>query len=116
MVQEEHCHTGINKPSQCVHITCSKAVLDLEANPLQLFITEEANPHEATTGEDEPGIGRAAEAIDEGRKAERTITYLDVVKTTLERRLDVEGVIKQELYPLAGQGWGEESMVVRQVY
>lgn len=37
-----------------LRLTCSKVVLDLEANPLQLIITEEADPHEASTGEDQP--------------------------------------------------------------
>lgn len=38
-----------------LRLTCGKAVLDLEANPLQLIVTEEADPHEASTGEDQPG-------------------------------------------------------------
>lgn len=108
-VQWEHGHTGINKPSHGVLITCSKAVLDLEANPLQLFITEETNPHEASTGEDESRTGWATEAIDQRRKAEGTIPHLDVVEATLKWRFDVEGLIKQQLYPLAGQGWGKQS-------
>lgn len=65
-------------------ITCSKAVLDLEANPLQLIITEEADPHEASAGEDQPGTGGATEAIDERREAEGAVPHLDVVETALE--------------------------------
>lgn len=56
----------------------------MEADSLQLFITEEADPHKASTGEDESGTGRAAETIDEWREAEGTVPHLDVVKTTLE--------------------------------
>lgn len=111
MVWWEHRHTGINKASHCALITCSKAVLDLKANPLQLFITEEADPHEASTGEDESRTGRATEAIDEWREAEGAVPHLDVVETTLKWGLDVEGLIKQQLYPLAGQGWGKQSAV-----
>ncbi len=76
---------GIIKLSHCVLITCSKAVLDLEANPLQLLITEEeADPHEASAGEDESGTGRATEAIDERGEAEGAVPHLDVVETTLK--------------------------------
>lgn len=113
MVHWEHCHTGINTPLHCALITCSKAVLDLEANPLQLFVTEEADPHESPAGEDESRTGRATEAIDEWREAEGAVPHLDVVETTLKWRLDVEGLIKQKLYPLAGQSWGKHSGVSR---
>lgn len=41
----------------CILVTCSKAVLDLEASPLQLFITEEADPHEASARQDESRTG-----------------------------------------------------------
>lgn len=105
----EHCHTGINKLSSCLLFTCCKAVLDLEANPFQLFITEKADPHEASTGEDKSGTGWATEAIYDWRETERAIPYLDVVETTLKWGLDVEVLIKLQLYPLAGQGWGKQS-------
>lgn len=82
--------------------TCSKGVLDLEANPFQLFITEEADPHEASTGEDQSRAGRPTEAIDERWKAEGTIPHLNVVETTLKWCLDIEGLIKQQLNSLAG--------------
>lgn len=94
---------GNNKPPRCVLITCGEAVLNPEADPLQLFIAEEADPHEASAGEDEPRCRRAAEAIDERREAEGAVAHLDVVEATLERGLDVEGLIEQQLYPLAGQ-------------
>lgn len=84
MVQYEHCHTGIDEPSQSVLITCSKAVLDLEASLLQLFITVEADPQEASSGEDKSRTGRATVAIDEWREAERPVPHLDVVETTFK--------------------------------
>ena len=96
-------HSDQSTSPLCFIITCSKAVLDLEADPLQLLITEEADPHEASAGEDQPGTGRAAEAIDERREAEGAVPHLDVVEATLERRFNVEGLIEQQLYPLAGQ-------------
>lgn len=92
-------------------ITCGKAVLDPEANPLQLVVTEEADPHEASTGEDQPWTGSSTEAIDERRETEGAIPHLDVVETTLEWGLDVEFIIKQQLYPLTGQCWRKQSDV-----
>lgn len=93
-------------PPHCILVTCSKAVLDLEASPLQLFITEEADPHEASAGQDESRTGWAAKAIDERGETEGTVPHFDVVEATFERRLDVEDFIKHQLYSLARQGWG----------
>lgn len=93
---------GINKPSHWVVFTCSKAVLNLETNPFQLFIAEKADPHEASTGEDKSRTGRATESIDEWREAEGTIPHLNVVETTFKWGLNVEVLIKQQLYPLPG--------------
>lgn len=84
-------------------ITCSEAVLDLEADALQLLVAEEADPHEAAAGQHQAGAGRATEAVDERREAEGAVPHLDVVETTLERGLDVEGVVEQQLDPLAGE-------------
>lgn len=84
-------------------ITCSEGVLDLEADSLQLIVAVEADPHEASTGEDEPRTGGATEAVDERREAEGAVPHLDVVETTLEGSFDVEALVKQQLYPLTGQ-------------
>lgn len=84
-------------------LTCCESVLDLEANPLQLVITEEADPHESATGEDQSWTDRAAEAVDERGEAERAVPHLDVVEATLEGGLDVEFLIKQQLDPLTRQ-------------
>lgn len=86
-----------------VVITWSEAVLDLEPDSLQLFVAEEADPHEASTGEDEPRTGGATEAADDRREAEGAIPHLDVVETALEGSLDVEDVVKQQFYPLTRQ-------------
>lgn len=86
-----------------VLITCGEVVPDLEARPLQLIVAEEADPHEASAGEDEPRTDGAAEAVDERREAEGAVPHLDVVETTLEGSLDVEGLVEEQLYPLAGQ-------------
>lgn len=94
-----------------VRITCSKAVLDLEANPLELFIAEETDPHEASTGEDLSRTGCATEAIDEWWEAKGTISHLDVVEATLKRGLDVEGFVKLQLYSLAWLCWGKMGSV-----
>lgn len=85
-------------------LTCGKTVPDLEANPLQLVIAVEADPHESPTGEDQPRTGRAAEAVDEGRETERAVPHLDVVEATLKGGLDEEFLIKQQLDPLTRQG------------
>lgn len=90
----------------CILVTCSKAVLDLEASPLQLFITEEADPHEASARQDESRSGWSAEAIDERGETKGTVPHFDVVEATFERRLDVEDFVKHQLYSLARQGWG----------
>lgn len=100
---------SIKDPKWVFFITCSKAVLDLEANPLQLIITEEADPHEASAREDQTGTGGATEAIDERREAEGAVPHLDVVETALEWGLDVEFLIEQQLYPLTGQCWRKQS-------
>lgn len=92
-------------------LTCGKTVLDPEANPLQLIVAEEADPHESPTGEDQPGTDRAAEAVDERREAERAVPHLDVVEATLKGSLDEEFLIKQQLDPLTWQGWGEHGSV-----
>lgn len=84
-------------------ITCSEAVPDLETDSLQLVIAEEADPHEASTGEDEPRAGGATEAVDERREAEGAVPHLDVVETTLKGSLDVKALVKQQFYPLTGQ-------------
>lgn len=86
-----------------VVITCGEAVLHLEAHPLQLIVAEEADPHEASTGEDEARTGGATEAIDERREAEGAVPHLDVVETALEGSLDVEVLVKEQFYPLTGQ-------------
>lgn len=104
-------HIAVNRLFLIFLVTCSKTVLDPEANPLQLIVTEEADPHEASTGEDEPRTGSSTEAIDERRETEGAIPHLDVVETTLERGLDVEFLIKQQLYPLTGQCWRKQSDV-----
>lgn len=85
-------------------LTCCKSVLDPEANPLQLIVAEEADPHEPPTGEDQAGTDRAAEAVDERREAERAVPHLDVVEATLEGSLDEEFLVKQQLDPLTRQG------------
>lgn len=103
---------GFHGNSIFVLITCSEAVLDLETDSLQLIIAEEADPHEASTGEDEPRTGRATEAADERREAEGTVPHLDVVETTLKGSLDVEVLVKQQFYPLTGQSWGKQSEAV----
>lgn len=84
-------------------LTCSKSVLDLEANPLQLVVTEEADPHESPAGEDQSWTDRAAEAVEERREAERAVPHLNVVEAALKGSLDVEFLIKQQLDPLTRQ-------------
>lgn len=91
-----------------VVITCSEAVLDLETDALQLIVAEEADPHEASTGEDEARTGGATEAVDERREAEGAVPHFDVVETTLKGSLDVEVLVKQQFYPLTGQSWEEQ--------
>lgn len=90
-------------------ITCSEAVLHLETHPLQLIITEEADPHEASTREDKARAGGATEAIDEWREAEGAVPHLDVVETALEGSLNVEVLAKEQFYPLTGQSWEKRS-------
>lgn len=92
-------------------LTCSKSVLDLEANPLQLIVTEEADPHKSPAGEDQSWTDRAAEAVDERWEAERAVPHLDVVEATLKGSLDEEFLIKQQLDPLTRQCWGEDGGV-----
>lgn len=92
-------------------LTCSKSVLDPEANPLQLVVTEEADPHESTAGEDQSWTDGAAEAADERWEAERAVPHLDVVEATLKGSLDIEFLIKQQLDPLTWQCWGEDGSV-----
>lgn len=92
-------------------LTCSKSVLDLEANALQLIVTEEADPHESPAGEDQSWTDRAAEAVDERWETERAVPNLDVVEATLEGSLDVELLIKQQLDPLTRQRWEEDGRV-----
>lgn len=90
-------------------ITCSKLVLDIEATPLQLVVTVEADPHEAPAGEDATRAGWATVPTDEWREAKGTVPNLDVVETTLKRRLDLEKLVEQQLYPLTGQSCGERN-------
>lgn len=84
-------------------ITCGEAVPDLEADSLQLVVAVEADPHEASAGDDQPRTGGATEAVDERREAEGAVAHLDVVETALEGSLDVEALVKQQFYPLTGQ-------------
>ena len=95
-----------------VLITCSEAVLDLESDSLQLIVAEEADPHEASTGEDKARTGGATKAVDERWEAEGAVPHLDVVETALKGSLDVEVLVKQQFYSLTGQRWGRQGDAV----
>lgn len=90
-------------PRRNTLLTWGEVVLDLEADALQLVVTEEADPHEAAAGQDQAGAERAAEAVDERREAEGAVPHLDVVEATLEGGLDEELLVKHQLDPLTRQ-------------
>lgn len=99
------------EPYLWILITCCKFVLDLETFTLQLFITEEPDPHETTTGINDTGTGCAAETMDERWETKGTIPHLDVVKTTIKRCFNVKQLVEEQLDSLAGQGCRKTSTV-----
>lgn len=89
--------------------TCYVGVFDAEAKALELFITGEFDPHEATGGCDHAGALRPAVTVDEWGETEGTISYLQVIETALKRGLDVVVFVKDQLDSLARQSWGSEN-------
>lgn len=87
-------------------ITCDEGVLDAEAEAFQLFIAGELDPHEPSRGCNQAGILATAEAVNERREAKGTIADLDVVKAALKGGLNVVILVKRQLNPLPGEGFG----------
>lgn len=81
--------------------TCNEGVLDAEAETFQLLVAAELDPHEASRRSDDSRVLPSTEPIDERREAERTVSYLDVIKAALERGLDVVVLIEGELDALS---------------
>lgn len=88
-------------------ITCDEGVLDAEAEAFQLFIAGELDPHEPSSGCNQAWILATTETVNEWREAKGTVADLDVVEAALEGGLDVVILVKRQLNPLPGEGFGE---------
>lgn len=93
-----------------ITITCDEGVLDAEAEAFQLFVTGELDPHETPRGRHQARVLAPAEAVNKGRESEGTVADLDVVKAALEGGLDVVVLVKGQLNPLPGEGFGGGGM------
>lgn len=93
------------------HLTSDEGVFDAEAEAFQLFVTGELDPHETSRWRNQAWILSTTEAVNKRGEPKGSITDLDVIEAALKGGLDVVILVKRQLNPLSGEGFGGKSAV-----